>query len=93
MIQEGKPPVDRDLYSRLRKRMLMFYFAAGINLVMAVWVMSAAGGQTSGGTLAMIMALFLLFAALNFYMARVLRKQWNAHVRQQLESSSNQVKE
>ena len=93
MIQEGKPPIDRDLYSRLRKRMLMFYFAAGINLVMAAWVMSAGGGQTSGSTLAMITGLFLVFAALNFYMARVLRKQWNAHVRQQLDLSSKGVNE
>ena len=74
--------MDQDLYTRLRKRMLMFYFAAGINLVMAVWVMSAGAGQTAGSTLAMITALFLAFAALNFYMARVLRRQWEQHVRQ-----------
>ena len=91
---ETKPPIDRDLHSRLRKRILMFYFAAGINLVMAVWAMSAGAGQTAGSTLVMITGLFLAFAALNFYMARVLRKQWVAHVRQQqLESPSSQVKE
>jgi len=86
-------PVDRDLYQRLRKRMLMFYFAAGINLVMALWVMSSGGGQVAGSTLLLIIGLFLAFAALNFYMARVLRKQWSAHVRQQLGQSSERVNE
>ena len=78
-----KPPIDeRELYERLRKRMLMFYFAAGLNLVMAMWVMSMGVGQAPGGTLMIIMTIFLAFAALNFYMARLLRKQWNAHLRQ-----------
>jgi len=74
--------MDQDLYSRLRKRMLMFYFAAGINFVMALWVMSVGSGQVSGGTLAVILLMFLGFAAVNFYMARVLRRQWEQHVRQ-----------
>jgi len=75
--------MDQDLYSRLRKRMLMFYFAAGINLVMALWVASMGPGQVAGGTLAIILLLFLGFAALNFYMARVLRRQWDQHIQQQ----------
>jgi polyferredoxin len=78
-----KPPIDeRELYERLRKRMLMFYFAAGLNLVMAMWVMSMGVGQAPGGTLMIIMTIFLAFAGLNFYMARLLQKQWNAHLRQ-----------
>jgi hypothetical protein len=78
-----KAPIDeRELYERLRKRMLMFYFAAGLNLVMAMWVMSMGVGQAPGGTLMIIMTIFLAFAGLNFYMARLLRKQWNAHLRQ-----------
>ena len=77
-----KPTLDRDLYARLRKRMLMFYFAAGINLVMALWVLSAAAGQVASGTIGIIVLVFLGFAALNFYMARTLQKQWDAHVRQ-----------
>ncbi len=89
-MQDTKP-LDRDLHGRLRKRMLMFYFAAGINLVMAVWVMSSGGGQVAAGTLAMIVALFVAFAALNFYMARVLRRQWDAHVRGQAPKPLDQV--
>ncbi len=88
---QNTTPVDRDLHQRLRKRMLMFYFAAGINMVMAVWAMSAGAGQVASGTLAIILVMFLAFAALNFYMARVLRKQWDAHVRGQLQKSPDQA--
>ena len=85
--------MDRDLYSLLRKRMLMFYFAAGINLVMALWVASMGAGQVAGGTLAIILLLFLGFAALNFYMARVLRRQWDEHVRKSAASRTAQSDE
>jgi hypothetical protein len=47
-----------------------------------MWVMSMGVGQAPGGTLMIIMTIFLAFAGLNFYMARLLRKQWNAHLRQ-----------
>ena len=77
------PAPDLDLYSRLRKRMLMFYFAAGINLVMELWVLSMGSGQVESGSVMIVMLIFLAFAALNFYMARVLKKQWVAHLRQQ----------
>jgi len=75
--------VNRDIYERLRKRMLMFYFAAGINIVMALWVLSAGAGQVESGTLGVILLIFIAFAALNFYMARVLKRQWDNHLRQQ----------
>lgn len=88
---QNTTPVDRDLHERLRKRMLMFYFAAGINIVMAVWAISSGAGQVASGTLAIILVMFLAFAALNFYMARVLRKQWDAHVRGQSTKSPDQA--
>jgi len=66
---------------RIRKRMLMFYFAAGVNLLMAFWVSSAGGGSVAGGTLTAIMLIFLFFAGLNCYMARRIAKQWAAHLR------------
>ena len=80
--------MDQDLYTRLRKRMLMFYFAAGINFVMALWVGSVGAGQVPGSTLAMVLLMFLVFAAINFYMARVLRRQWDQHVQQQQQRAS-----
>ena len=80
--------MDQDLHARLRKRMLMFYFAAGINIVMALWVASVGAGQVAGSTLAMVLCIFIGFAAVNFYMARVLRRQWNEHIQQQQQRAS-----
>ncbi len=56
--------------AQLRKRMLLFYFAAGVNLLLAFWVWSVGAGQTAAGTLTLIMLVFLAFAGLNYYMAR-----------------------
>ena len=74
-------PPDTDLRNRLRKRMLMFYFAAGINLVMAVWIFAVGSTQVASSTVWTVMLIFLAFAGLNFYMARVLQRQWDAHLR------------
>jgi hypothetical protein len=59
---------------QLRKRMLMFYFAAGVNLLMSFWVATAGGSQAGGGTLIAVMFVFLGFAGLNYYMARRIHK-------------------
>ena len=82
--------IERDLYGRLRKRMLMFYFAAGMNLIMALWVLSAGSGKVESGTLWLIVLIFLAFAALNFYMARVLKRQWDNHLRQNAPQRSDE---
>ena len=82
--------VDRTLYERLRRRMLMFYFAAGINLVMALWVLSVGAGKAASGTLWLIVLVFLGFAALNYYMARRLKRQWDDYLRQ-LQAQSDAV--
>ena len=74
--------VDRQLYERLRKRMLMFYFAAGINIVMAIWVLSVGAGKVSMGTLWLIVLIFIGFGWLNFYMARVVKRQWDKYLQQ-----------
>ena len=71
-------PLD---YSGVRKRGLMFYFAAGLNLLMGLYVLSAGGGVADRGKLWLIALVFLAFAGLNYYMARVLTKRWDAHVR------------
>ena len=79
--------VDRNLYDRLRRRILMFYFAAGINLVMAIWVLSAGTGKVASSTLWIVVLIFLGFAVLNFRMARTLRRQWDDHLKQQQQKS------
>ena len=59
---------------QLRKRMLVFYFAAGVNLLMALWVGSAGGTQAGGGTVTLVTLVFIGFAGMNYYMARKLQK-------------------
>jgi hypothetical protein len=60
---------------QLRKRVLLFYFAAGVNLLMALWVGSAgSAAQAGGGTVTVITLVFIAFGGLNYYMARKLQK-------------------
>jgi uncharacterized membrane protein YdjX (TVP38/TMEM64 family) len=73
-------PLD---YNSVRRRVLMFYLAAGLNLLMGLFVLSAGGSAADRGKLWLIAVIFLTFAGLNYYMARVITKRWDAHVRQQ----------
>jgi hypothetical protein len=70
-------------YPALRRRVLMFYFAAGLNLLMGLYVMSAGSAVAERSTVWLISLVFLVFAGVNYYMARILAKRWDAHVRQQ----------
>lgn len=69
--------------SALRKRVLLFYVAAGLNLGMGFFVLTAGAGAAPRGTLWMIALVFLVFALLNFYVARTLRRRWAEMARQQ----------
>jgi len=70
-------------YAAVRKRMLMFYFAAGLNLLMGFYVISAGSAVAERGMVWLISLVFLAFAGLNYYMARTLAKRWEAQMRQQ----------
>ena len=60
---------------QLRKRVMLFYFAAGVNLLMALWVGSVGGSsQAGGGTVTIVTLVFIGFAGVNYYMARKLQK-------------------
>jgi hypothetical protein len=83
-------PLD---YASLRKRILMFYFAAGLNLLMGFYVISAGSGVAERGTLWLIALIFLAFAGLNYYMARTLTKRWNAQARQHAATPNDEVKQ
>jgi hypothetical protein len=74
--------VNQPTLDGIRKRMLLFYFAGGVNLFMAVYVMSAGAGTVEPGKLTAIAAIFIVFAIVNFYVARKLRIQWNRLTRQ-----------
>jgi hypothetical protein len=66
----------------IRKRILLFYFAGGVNLFMAIYVMSAGAGTVEPTKLATIAVIFIVFALINFYVARRLRTQFNRLTRQ-----------
>ena len=66
----------------IRKRMLLLYFAGGVNLCMAIYVMAAGAGIVEPGKLTAIAVIFIVFALVNFYVARKLRIQWNRLTRQ-----------
>jgi hypothetical protein len=74
----------------VKKRVLVFYFAAGLNVFMGLYVLAAGAGQAGGGTLTLIAFVFLVFAGVNFYMARVLRRRWEAHVRRGMQPPPDQ---
>ena len=63
--------------AQLKKRMLIFYFAAGVNFLMAFWVWSVGSGRTAGTSLLLIVVVFLAFAGVNYYMARRINKFLN----------------
>ncbi|MGZ8267712.1 MAG: hypothetical protein ACXW20_09170 [Burkholderiales bacterium] len=79
--------MNQPTLDNIRKRILMFYFVGGVNLFMAVYVMSAGAGTVAGGTLTTIAFIFIAFAALNFYVARTLRKRWR-HLASQQQAQS-----
>jgi hypothetical protein len=74
--------VSQPTLDSLRKRILLFYFAGGVNLFMGVYVMSAGAGVVEPGKLTTIAVIFIAFALINFYVARKLRTQWNRLTRQ-----------
>ena len=50
-------------------------------------------GQIAGGTLGLLTLVFLAFAFVNFYFAKMLKRRWEAQVRELLAKTGEQVKE
>lgn len=61
---------------RLKKRILMFYAAGVVNLLMAAAVLLFGRGAVPDDKLTMILAFFLGFAALDFWMPHMIKKKW-----------------
>ena len=77
----------------LRKRVLVFYFAAGVNLLMAFWAGSVGASSASGGgAVTMVTLVFIGFAGLNYYMARKLQKYLRRLVLEQPAESGGDIK-
>lgn len=61
---------------RLRKRILAFYFAGVINLVLGVYVLIEGSAFLPRDTAQLLVLFFLGFAAVDFYFPRAMKKKW-----------------
>jgi uncharacterized SAM-binding protein YcdF (DUF218 family) len=61
---------------RLKKRILMFYFAGFFNLALGLYVLINGRSFLESGTWMMLIAFFFAFAAVDFWFPRVLKKKW-----------------
>jgi hypothetical protein len=62
---------------RMKKRIMMFYFAGVINLFLGVYVVTAGRQFLEPGTLWVLILFFFGFAALDFYFPWAMKKKWN----------------
>jgi hypothetical protein len=61
---------------RLKKRILAFYFAGMVNLVLGVYVLVAGAAHMGQGTALLVALFFLGFAAVDFYFVKAMKKKW-----------------
>ena len=68
--------LDPQLEERLKKRMLAFYFAGVVNLMIGLYVLVAGAAHMGQGTALLVAFFFLGFAAVDFYFPRAMWKRW-----------------
>ena len=61
---------------RIKRRILMFYFAGFVNLVLGFYVLINGRAFLEHGTWLILLAFFFGFAAVDFWFPRVLKKKW-----------------
>ena len=61
---------------RIKRRMLAFYFAGFVNLVLGLYVLINGSAFLEPGMWLILLAFFFGFAAVDFWFPRVLRKNW-----------------
>jgi hypothetical protein len=67
---------------RLRKRILMFYFAGVINAVLGFYILIKGPGFLEPSKVTGMSLFFFAFAAVDFYFPRALKKKWRAQQEQ-----------
>jgi|InoplaM3SAM_1038581.scaffolds.fasta_scaffold29715_1 hypothetical protein len=68
--------LDPQLEERLKKRMLAFYFAGAVNVLIGLYVLLAGAAHMGQGTALLVALFFLGFAALDFYFPRAMKRRW-----------------
>jgi hypothetical protein len=61
---------------RLKKRIIAFYFAGFLNLALGLYVLINGRALVEPGTWFVLLAFFFGFAAVDFWFARKLRREW-----------------
>jgi len=61
---------------KIKKRVLAFYFAGFLNLVLGLFVLLNGRSLVEQGTWYLLLAFFFGFAVVDFWFARNLRKNW-----------------
>jgi uncharacterized membrane protein len=61
---------------RIRKRILMFYFAGFFNLALGLYVLINGRSMLEPGMWITLVVFFFGFAAVDFWFPRVLKKRW-----------------
>ncbi len=65
-----------DLERKFKRRMLTFYFAGVVNLVIGLYVLLFGAQFMARGTALLVALFFLGFAAVDFYFPRMMKKKW-----------------
>lgn len=65
-----------ELEKKFRKRILTFYFAGVVNLVIGLYVLFFGGQFMARGTSLLVALFFLGFAAVDFYFPQIMKKKW-----------------
>ena len=63
---------------RLRKRIIMFYLAGVINLVLGLYVLFQGASVLPPDKVMMLSLFFFAFAAVDFYFPYAMKKKWRA---------------
>jgi hypothetical protein len=67
---------EQELQKKLKNRMLAFYFAGVVNLVIGLYVLFYGAAYMSRGAALLVALFFIGFAALDFYFPRMMQKRW-----------------
>lgn len=63
---------------RLKRRMLLFYFAGTVNLVLGAYVLVFGGSFLENDKVMILSFFFLAFAAVDFYFPYAMKRKWRA---------------
>lgn len=70
---------------QMRKRIVMFYFAGVINLVLGLYILVKGAGFLEPSKVTMLSLFFFGFAAVDFYFPQAIKKKWRAQQQKALQ--------